>query len=742
MYAVHYYCVFSLLQSLKIFSPKKGGPSKPRSEAPTRPDPEEEEGEGDQSSDNTAVNEEERDSSTNSSEEVSDGYRPSGGHRSTTEIQKQIAVARNEPPTGKKTKHRNVRVSETPDNDSENESVEARVEPPRSILKNVPLSLPRRATQRYSQSAHESQWYVPNQSPLVRKQQSTSGGKREHSAKQTALGRPKSSSRLPVREEVAVYDSTLLASPPSAASMSAAESSESEVERTLKVIARDTTAQVVSKSKRNGKQVGKSRSVPVATSISGGNERERDVKLNTRGKKAASKPSRKKQGRSQSASSESERDEYETRAEEQLSSRASEKMTVRSKKKKSTLSAKSVAKDLREVVESSEGEVELEEWLANVRRDQKVKGGRQPQRKPQESASSESELENGTAQQMAEQLSGEELDTPTTESEGERDYQRDRQQIHLSENLESGVEDSDDPVHVTNVEPKLKKSRILKSVSIQPTATFSNQKTKATKSATKQRKEVPRKSTGENNVKEVKRRGRPRKEPLPVTEVVVDSENELSEASTVNDRVRPQRADRYLSSRSRGRESPGVEVYDGAQYGYSDDDLGAESPPPSPEPDANFSTGVNFVGGRTDDLESAGENSGPELTNQSATKSVDVSVLPRLTKRKRSRAKVVLSTHPKKRKLNIPAEEVEQETSVNHDTYSLETSGEEGDDDFVGDEITQSGGGRRYRRLKVAPLKSHTPGVRRSKRTKIAPIRHWENEQLEYDTRRRSGKLC
>lgn len=55
-------------------------------------------------------------------------------------------------------------------------------------------------------------------------------------------------------------------------------------------------------------------------------------------------------------------------------------------------------------------------------------------------------------------------------------------------------------------------------------------------------------------------------------------------------------------------------------------------------------------------------------------------------------------------------------------------------------DITYSAGGRRYRRLRVQPSKSHTPGVRRSKRTRIAPVRTWENEEVEYDMRRRSGR--
>ena len=55
-------------------------------------------------------------------------------------------------------------------------------------------------------------------------------------------------------------------------------------------------------------------------------------------------------------------------------------------------------------------------------------------------------------------------------------------------------------------------------------------------------------------------------------------------------------------------------------------------------------------------------------------------------------------------------------------------------------EITTTPGGRRYRRLRLEAAKSHTPGVRRSHRTKIAPVKFWDGEQVEYDTRRKSGK--
>lgn len=151
---------------------------------------------------------------------------------------------------------------------------------------------------------------------------------------------------------------------------------------------------------------------------------------------------------------------------------------------------------------------------------------------------------------------------------------------------------------------------------------------------------------------------------------------------------------------------------------------------------------------------SAGSRGGEQAADLSGAQSVDVSVLPRLVKRKRARgSRVVVVPRSKKRKQVKTSDGTVQDPSalatpqdgggmMENDTYSMSTSGEEeegrgggGEDSdyFEGAEIVQSGGGRKYRRLRVEPKKSHTPGVRRSKRTRVAPVRHWENEQLEYD---------
>ena len=103
----------------------------------------------------------------------------------------------------------------------------------------------------------------------------------------------------------------------------------------------------------------------------------------------------------------------------------------------------------------------------------------------------------------------------------------------------------------------------------------------------------------------------------------------------------------------------------------------------------------------------------------------------RPNRRKRS-SRVVLGSRAKWRKKESSTAKTEEENQFLSDEEEAGVGG--------GLEITYSAGGRRYRRLRVQPSKSHTPGVRRSKRTRIAPVRTWENEEVEYDTRRRSGR--
>lgn len=192
-------------------------------------------------------------------------------------------------------------------------------------------------------------------------------------------------------------------------------------------------------------------------------------------------------------------------------------------------------------------------------------------------------------------------------------------------------------------------------------------------------------------------------------------------------------------------EGPPVESGVAAQYVFSDYDAGDV-----PLHNAHSATGEDSNVGSKDaevnhSLEGAGKVGGEKEGGLSGAASVDVSTLPRLNKRKRGKgSKLVLGPKSKKRKktpvTQVP-DEVESEKPdepANSEVYSMSTSGE--GDNLEGMEITQSAGGRRYRRMRVEPSKRHTPGVRRGSRTRIAPVRHWENEQVEYDTRRKSGK--
>ena len=269
----------------------------------------------------------------------------------------------------------------------------------------------------------------------------------------------------------------------------------------------------------------------------------------------------------------------------------------------------------------------------------------------------------------------------------------------------------------------------------------------------------PASTTSESEVEEVvkeveQRRRSPRKKSPGTSEdqTVSESEDRLSWTKKQKKKKESEiqcqadsKSTQHLTAE--GSERPVAESEEGAQSGFSDYDVDAASPPTPPSAyNEDLSVGSKGTAGSN----SKGRGEEADLTGAGE---IDVSVLPRLNRRKRPRgSKVVLVPKSKKRKKNavpqkpgvadpaISDEPVDAEVSdepVDADVYSLSTTGE--GDSFRGMEITQSAGGRRYRRLRVEPLKSHTPGVRRSNRTRIAPVRHWENEQVEYDTRRRSG---
>jgi len=166
----------------------------------------------------------------------------------------------------------------------------------------------------------------------------------------------------------------------------------------------------------------------------------------------------------------------------------------------------------------------------------------------------------------------------------------------------------------------------------------------------------------------------------------------------------------------------------------SDDDL----PPASPGMDAL--DGPSRVSGLED---SAGSQRGASALNHeeenndrgSGVSDAGSRVLSdsKQPSRRKRVTHVVLHDKPKRRKKKPTV----AETCEREDGDQFWSDEEEGEGDGL--DITYSAGGRKYRRLRVQPSKSHTPGVRRGKRTRIAPVRTWENEEVEYDMRRRSG---
>ena len=238
----------------------------------------------------------------------------------------------------------------------------------------------------------------------------------------------------------------------------------------------------------------------------------------------------------------------------------------------------------------------------------------------------------------------------------------------------------------------------------------------------------------ENTVKEVKRRGRP-----PRSEPSSESDGASSRIKKARNKIRDLAdVDSVVETSETGME---------LQQNFSDyGDGGGVSPPTPPsmyESDLDVGSKVNPIGHQSDLTGSTTGKSVQQVGDHSENESIDVSVIPRLKKRKHTKgSRVNLPTKRQKKNKPLPeAQGTPSDQAVGARVYSMSMkSGEETEEaSFEGMEIIKSAGGRRYRRLRVEP-KSHTPGVRRSNRTRVAPVRHWENEIVEYDTRRKSGE--
>ena len=188
-----------------------------------------------------------------------------------------------------------------------------------------------------------------------------------------------------------------------------------------------------------------------------------------------------------------------------------------------------------------------------------------------------------------------------------------------------------------------------------------------------------------------------------------------------------QSQEQTLPSKSRRKRSSKKSVASADHAGQEEAAVEDDLPPATDDMDAF--EGPSRVSGLED---STGSQKGRSALNDEVEGGVEYSGIAeskRPGRRKRS-SRVVLGPKTKRRK--------KDSSTAGEENQFLSDEEEAGVRDGL--DITYSAGGRRYRRLRVQPSKSHTPGVRRSKRTRIAPVRTWENEEVEYDMRRRSGR--
>ena len=189
-----------------------------------------------------------------------------------------------------------------------------------------------------------------------------------------------------------------------------------------------------------------------------------------------------------------------------------------------------------------------------------------------------------------------------------------------------------------------------------------------------------------------------------------------------------QSQEQTLPSKSRRKRSSKKSVASADHAGQEEAAVEDDLPPATNDMDAF--EGPSRVSGLED---STGSQKGCSALNDEVEGGAEYSGIAeskRPGRRKRS-SRVVLGPKTKRRKKDSSTAKTGEENQF------LSDEEEAGVRDGL--DITYSAGGRRYRRLRVQPSKSHTPGVRRSKRTRIAPVRTWENEEVEYDMRRRSG---
>ena len=392
---------------------------------------------------------------------------------------------------------------------------------------------------------------------------------------------------------------------------------------------------------------------------------------------------------------------------------------------------------------SSESEIDVEPSQEESESQSDTSGPRQGKRHVRKTVQAESSLSE-SEQEKSESGGGQAVDSETGVS------------VQVT-SLESGTEGASsgtvEVIHLSEVTKRKSKRRNRQTSATSESETGEwVQSTEEQETAPKQGRRQNQKSAHlaqasttseseiEESIKDVKRKGR-----VPRSKVASESKDELSRPKKKKkSKVKVRVEEEPLKESERmamEREPP--------QHDLSDYDVGGVSPPTPPstnEEDVNVDSDTPSLTHPSYLKGDAGIEGEVEAAELSGTESIEISPPPQLNKRKRGRGKKInLVPDSKKRKTEhksqkpVISAQASSSPSVNAHVYSMSTSGE--GDNMNGIEITRSVGGRRYRRHRVEPLKSHTPGVRRSSRTRIAPVRHWENEFVEYDLNK-SGKVC
>ncbi len=162
------------------------------------------------------------------------------------------------------------------------------------------------------------------------------------------------------------------------------------------------------------------------------------------------------------------------------------------------------------------------------------------------------------------------------------------------------------------------------------------------------------------------------------------------------------------------KQSPKVDTVENTLADSQDSCADSGNPRPDRSSRGSFTDTTEWNGGN--DGEEAGPSNAPS--------------------RQRKKRRYGMETVSGANELSPEVDMVENTAAESQDSSSDE---DVGGGDGEGLDITYGDGGQKYRRLRVQPKSSHTPGVRRGERTRIPPVRYWDGVAVEYDNTRPSG---